>query len=616
MDLRSLAFKVRFDGNESAVSRMDGATTKLGKQADRTVKKLESMSTSFGKVGKNLTTKVTLPLAGIAAATIKLGADFDDQMSTVQAVTRATSLEMDQLRSQARLMGKDTRYSASEAAAGQENLARAGFTTNEVLSALGDTLNLATTGGMGLAQAAEIAASTIRGFGLEASEAGRVSDVLAYTSSATKVNVEGLGQAFSQVAPVASALSLNIEEMAAATGILGDNAIEGSQAGNMLKRGLLNLSSPTKQQRDTIKQLGMSFFDSNGEIKSMVGIISELEDGLKGMTSQQRTAALSTIFGSEAVSGWTALINAGSESLQGLQTELEGSKGYAQEFADVAEDNLAGSFRSMRSSLEELMLSFYEMESGPVRNLVDGFTNLIDRVSGLDDGTKQMIILAGGFLASIGPIVWVLGKVFAIGGKLIFGISKVIGLVGTVTAFLGKAGFAISAVAGGAATLGEGMLFLMGPVGWAIAGFTALVGVGVAVYKNFDRIKDGWNNLVSAFKKPVKGIVRINSDGLGGSMTPRKVDGSHRSGLSRVPFDGYMAELHKDETVLPKGKADEYRRGETRRRANNIVYSPSVNITVGQDVSEDTKKDLERTIKDVLEREREKFFYKLNLKTT
>lgn len=76
----------------------------------------------------------------------------------------------------------------------------------------------------------------------------------------------------------------------------------------------------------------------------------------------------------------------------------------------------------------------------------------------------------------------------------------------------------------------------------------------------------------------------------------------------------YIAELHKDETVLPKGEADEYRRGETRKSGNNIVYSPSVNITVGQDVSENTKKDLERTIKEVLEREREKFFYKLNLK--
>ena len=418
--------KDNFSGTLQTVEKNIGGFSRTYKRTGRDIQRTGRGMQTFGG---NMMRSVTLPVVGAATAMIKLGSDFDDQMSTVQAVTGATADELQSLRDQARELGKDTRYSATEAASAQENLARAGFSTNEIMESLPHNLNLATAGALDLATASEITASTIRGFQLETSDAERVSDVLAKTAAITKTNVAGLGESFSIVAPVASTLGLDLEEVSAATGILGDNAIEGSQAGNMLRRGLLNLSAPTKQQQKVIDDLNMSFFDSQGEMKSMVDIIGELERGMEGMTSQEQMDAMSTIFGAQAVSGWSALLNEGSEALEGVQGELEESAGFAQRFAEISEDSLAGSFRSLKSSISELMISFFELESGPIRDVVDRVTELVDKFSELDDEVKQQMILFAGVAAAIGPVIWILGKILSPIGKIISAFGKFAGAV-------------------------------------------------------------------------------------------------------------------------------------------------------------------------------------------
>lgn len=457
-------------------------------QAEASIKKFDQAGQKMKQVGSTMTKAFTLPIVGAGIAAIKLGSDFDDQMSLIQGVTGATTKEMEKLRAKARELGKDTRYSASEVAVAQENLARAGFSTSEILSALEDNLNLATAGSIDLSRASEITASTIRGFGLEASDAERVADTLAYTASATKTDINGLGESFSMVAPVANALNLDMEEVSAAIGILGDNAIEGSQAGNMLKRGLLNLSAPTKQQNDLMSKLGMNFFDANGQMKPMKGIIEELEGGLEGMSDQQRTAALSTLFGAQAVSGWTALVNTGSDALGDLEGNIRSADGYAADFAETAEDNLGGSFRSMKSSLEELALSFYEMGDGAVRDLVDKFTGLIDRFSGLDDATKQQIIVIAGVVAALGPLLMILGSVMQ-------GVSALAGALG----------------------------FLLSPTGLVIAAIVGLVAVGVLLWKNWETIsekaREVWGAIADWFSEIWTSIAESASEIWGGITT-------------------------------------------------------------------------------------------------
>lgn len=385
------------------------AFTSAFNNAASSVQKFKDVGSNLKNVGSTMTKAVTLPVVGLGTAIVTTGAKFDDQMSTVQAVTGATGGEMDKLRDQAKDLGSSTRFSASEAAEGMEMLSRAGFSTSETMEAIPQVLDLAAAGAVDLGDAADITSNILSGFGMEASETGRVADVLAQASADANTDVEGLGQAFKYVGPIASGVGLSIEDTAAAIGVLGDAGIQGGQAGNMLKRGLLNLSSPSAEAATLMEELGIEVFDANGQMKSMPEVLEQLEGGLEGMKDQQKLAALETIFGAEAVAGWSALIDAGSGTLGEFSHELENSQGAASDMSDVMEDNLMGSFRNVMSALEGLAISFYELGEGPIKSLVDWIAETVRNFTAMDDSTKQTIIIVGLLAAAIGPVLVILG---------------------------------------------------------------------------------------------------------------------------------------------------------------------------------------------------------------
>src|SRR5699024_11173105 len=249
-------------------------------RAASSAQKLEQVGNKMKSVGKTMTAAVTLPVVAMGTAIMTTGAKFDDQMSTVKAVTGATGKEMDNLRSLAKEMGKTTRFSASEAGEGMEMLARAGFETDEIMSALPSVLDLAAAGAVDLGDAADITSNILSGYGMEADETARITDVLARASADSNVDVEGLGEAFKYVGPIASDMGISIEDTAAAIGFLGDAGIQGGQAGRQLRKGLQSPAAPTSEASGLMNELGIEIFDSNGEMKDMPGILSELESGL------------------------------------------------------------------------------------------------------------------------------------------------------------------------------------------------------------------------------------------------------------------------------------------------------------------------------------------------
>ena len=174
------------------------------------LKKLGSITTKGLKAATVAITGTATAMAGIATAAVKVGSDFEAQMPRVQAISRATGEEFEKLRSQAIELGADTAFSATEAAQGMENLAAAGFTTSEIMDAMPGMLNLAAAAGEDLASSADIAASTLRGFGLEASEAGHVADVLAENANRTNSSVSETGEAMKYVAPLARAAGISL----------------------------------------------------------------------------------------------------------------------------------------------------------------------------------------------------------------------------------------------------------------------------------------------------------------------------------------------------------------------------------------------------------------------
>lgn len=312
---------------------------------------------------------------------IKTGMDFEAQMSRVKAISGATGEEFAKLKEQAKQLGADTAFSATEAAEGMENLASAGFSTSEIIAAMPGMLDLAASSGEDLASSADIAASTLRGFGLEASSAGHVADVLAKNAAETNAAVADTGEAMKYVAPVAKSMGIEFEETAAAIGIMADAGIKGSQAGTTLRGALSRIAKPTKAMQETMDSLGLSFYDSNGKMKSLADITEMLETKMSGLTDEQKNQALITLFGQESLSGMMALMDRGSGEVRKLTDEYKNCDGSAKDMAKTMQDNLSGAVEEFGGSVESLGIEIFENIEGPLKKAVRSGTTELNKLT-------------------------------------------------------------------------------------------------------------------------------------------------------------------------------------------------------------------------------------------
>ena len=364
---------------------------------EKGISKLGSLTTKGLKTAATTITGTAVALEGIGIAAVKAGSDFEAQMSRVKAISGATGTEFEKLKDQAIQLGADTSFSASQAAEGMENLAAAGFTTNEIMEAMPGLLDMAAASGEDLASSSEIAASTLRGFGLEAEEAGHVADVLAENANRTNAAVSDTGEAMKYVAPLARAAGISFEETAAAIGIMANAGIKGSQAGTTLRGAISRLSKPTDDMRDAMEELGISFYDSNGKMKSLSEQVGMLEGAFSGMTDEQKNNYLVTLYGQEALSGMLALINEGQGSLTDLTKSYENCDGSAKKAADTMRDNLKGAIDELGGSAESLGIVFYEEVSGSLKDTAESATESINNITkAFQDGGMEAAIDAAG----------------------------------------------------------------------------------------------------------------------------------------------------------------------------------------------------------------------------
>lgn len=409
--------------------------------------KFSAMGSALTSVGGTLTKSVTLPLVGVGAAVMKVGSDFEAQMSRVQAISGATGDELKALTDQAIDLGATTAFSAGEAAEGMENLASAGFNTQEIMSAMPGLLDLAASSGAELGTASEIAASAIRGFGLAASDAGHVADVFAEAAARTNAQTEDMGEAMKYIAPVAKAMGQSLEETAAAVGIMSDAGIKGSQAGTSLRSALSRLAKPTEVMLTKMGELGLSFYDAQGNMLPLNGIIEQLETNMAGLTQEQRNNALITLFGQESLSGMLALMERGPEELRALTESFGDCDGAAAEMAETMLDNTKGSVEEMMGSIETLAIRLQQVMAPAVTAVVQKITEFVNKLSSLSPETLQMIVTIAGVVAALGPLLLIIGKLSSAIGSIISLVGGAGGLSAVLTALTGPIGIVIAAIA-------------------------------------------------------------------------------------------------------------------------------------------------------------------------
>lgn len=361
---------------------------------EKGLSKIGGLAVKGLSVATGAITGTATALGGVSIAAIKAGSDFESQMSRVQAISGATGSEFNKLKEQAIQLGADTAFSSSQAAEGMENLAAAGFTTSEIMDAMPGLLDLAAASGEDLASSSDIAASTLRGFGLEAADAAHVADVLAANANKTNSSVADTGEAMKYVAPLARAAGLSMEETAAAIGIMANAGIQGAQAGTTLRGAISRLSSPTKEMSECMADLEISFYDSEGNMKSLAEQTRMMEEATAGMTDEQRNNVLVTLYGQEALSGMLALMNEGDGALLELTHAYETCDGSAKAAAETMQDNLAGALDQLGGSAETLGIVFYESVSESLKETAKSATDSINNITeafrngGLDDAIE------------------------------------------------------------------------------------------------------------------------------------------------------------------------------------------------------------------------------------
>lgn len=471
--------------------------TTVSKSLDSISKKMKTVGDSISSIGGTLTTGVTVPVVGIVGAATAVGNEFEAQMSRVQAIAGATGEELNLLTEQALQLGAQTSFSATEAAEGMENLASAGFTTEEIMEAIPGLLDLAASSGSELATASEIAASAIRGFGLDASEAGHVADVFAEAAARTNAQTEDMGNAMKYIAPVAHTMGISLEETAAAIGIMSDAGIKGEQAGTTLRGALTRLTKPTNKMIGTMEELGISFYDNEGKMKSLTEIVKMLQDSMQGLSDEEQQYALTTLFGTESLSGMLALISRGPEELSTMTNSFKDCDGAASEMADTMLNNTSGAIEEMNGAIESLGIKIQQILAPYIVEAANKVQELVNKFLNLPESTQKTILAIAGIVAAIGPALLIIGKLISAG-------SAIVGVLGQVSG-------AIAGVSAGTGVLSKVLTAITGPVGIVITIITTLIGVFTYLYNTNEqfrlKVQETWNNLVALFQETVMPVI-------------------------------------------------------------------------------------------------------------
>lgn len=478
-NLGSISAKMTLDIS-NFVQQLDLAQSQAQKLA-QTQSKGWDLGNKLTSMGKTLTTGLTLPLAGIAAASIKVGNEFQYQMSRVQAISGATGSELEKMKGQAVQLGASTAFSAKEAAGGMENLASAGFTVNEIMNAMPGVLDLAAVSGGDVAASSEAMATSLRAFGLEASDAGHVANIFAKAAADTNAETGDMAEAMKYVAPVAHAMGLSIEETAASIGIMSDAGIKGSQAGTTLRGALTRLAKPTKAMQKSMDELGVSFYDAEGNMIPLKDQIGLLKKATAGLTQEEKNRHLTTLYGQQSLSGMLALLDAGPEKLEKMTMGLKNSSGAAEEMAKTMQNNLKSQIEQMFGAMESAAIIIQQILEPALSKLVVGITNLIEKFVNMSPLGQKMVVIFAGMVAALGPLLVIVGTAITTFIKL-------------------KVAFTL---------LGPAAVGLMGKISLAIGGFYALVAIFMILYTKSETFRNAVNWLASALKDVLAGAVKF-----------------------------------------------------------------------------------------------------------
>lgn len=472
--------------------------------------KMENLGNSIAGVGKTIM-PISTAVSGLGIAAVKTAADFDSAMSQVAAVSGATGDDLQSLRDKAREMGEKTKFSASEAAQAMNYMAMAGWKSKDMISGIDGIMNLAAASGEDLATTSDIVTDALTAFGLSAADSGHFADILAAASSNANTNVSMMGETFKYCAPIAGALGFSAEDTAEAIGLMANAGIKSSQAGTALRTIMNNLAGEVKISGQAIGDVTIATTNADGSMRSLSDILADCRVAFGGLTESEKAQAAESLVGKNAMSGFLALMNAAPADIEKLSGAIDNCDGTAEKMAATMQDNLMGQLTILKSQLEELAISFGEMLMPAIRNIVTKIQEFVDKLNGMDEGTREMVLKIGLLVAALGPFLVILGTTIAKIGtamkgfvQLANGFNKLKVAVQGGTGLFGKLGAAI------------------GGISAPVVAVVAVIGTLVAAFLHLWNTNEGfreaiigtWNTIKETVSTFCQGIVdRLNALG-------------------------------------------------------------------------------------------------------
>lgn len=353
-----------------------------------------------------------IAVSAVMAASIKLGSDFEAEMSTVQSISGATVQEMAELSEKAREVAKRTVFSAEEVGSAMEYMGMAGWKASQMIVGLDGVVALASASGEDMAMVSDIVTDSLTAMGQGAEQAAHFADIMAQAAMNSNTNVELMGESFKYAAPVAGALEYNMEDLTIAIGLMASSGIKGSLAGTALRNMLTRMAKPTRESQDAMDALGLSLQNEEGQMYSLLEImqmlrqnfaegtdtekmqaalkelagltdeqIEEIQSGLGDLTAAEEAFYAAELGGQRGMSGLLAIANSSDEEFLKLTEAIYNAEGAAEEMSNIRLDNLQGDVTILKDTVSDAGIELYYQFNGELRDIVQKVTEFSGTIS-------------------------------------------------------------------------------------------------------------------------------------------------------------------------------------------------------------------------------------------
>lgn len=438
---------------------------KIGEGAKKTGQALADNGGTLAATGVAMVAPLALP--------VNTAMDFEAAMSKVKAITNSTDEDMARLTATARELGANTQYSATEAAQAMSYLGMAGWKTEQIIAGMPGLLDLAAASGEDLARVADIVSDDLTAFKMPAEQAAHMADVMAAASTNANTNVSMMGETFKYAGAIAGSLGYSLEDVALATGLMANSGIKAEMAGTALRSIMNRMIDPPKDAAESLAQLGVSATNADGTVKPFRQQLIELRNAMKGLTDAEKAEMAGNIAGTEAMSGFLAVISASDDDFNKMTAAVDNSDGAASKMAKTMNNNAKGALKEFKSSVEEVEIIVGKAFLKAITSATKGVTGFVREFGEFAEAHPQLV---GGIMA-------------------------VIAVIGGLLAALGGVGLAVSAIS----TAFGALVPIFTAIGGAITavlsvGLAPLLAILAAIASVIYFVGESWETVVSWFQ--------------------------------------------------------------------------------------------------------------------